>query len=438
MPEEEHPIPRLAREARETTSAVAEFFNPVEKHFGPHEDGDWPRDLTRDELGGLMPQLRETIQNLAYAIELVLDQENLDANDADVGQAVRVAVGLRLVVEGAEVIRAGEGLFGTKPGQTAARPQQALAAQNVPPRTRRRPAPGRRTRTASRPKPAQRCPPAARAERAAPQEAAVSRAIGPRPPLASGNAALAWALISPCGAWPPWRGWPGPPPGSPPPWPARRIPPFGARWVLALLHGRAAQAWPGVPTPLVAAACAVLAAVLGARRARCVAGRRAARDPPRRPGRRAQPGPGRPPASRNPRRREGRAAAALAGRHPARPPGRGRHRAAARPAQDAGRGRPGPVRLLGRHGARVLRAARRQDHLARRALRAVGARPGRGHQRQGRPVGGDRRAARRVRLADLDVRPAGGHRRRAAVLGGHAGRAEQRRSGQPDGRALRR
>lgn len=132
MPEEEHPIPRLAREARETTSAVAEFFNPVEKHFGPHEDGDWPRDLTRDELGGLMPQLRETIQNLAYAIELVLDQENLDANDADVGQAVRVAVGLRLVVEGAEVIRAGEGLFGTKPGQTAARPQQALAAENFP------------------------------------------------------------------------------------------------------------------------------------------------------------------------------------------------------------------------------------------------------------------------------------------------------------------
>jgi type IV secretory pathway TraG/TraD family ATPase VirD4 len=43
-----------------------------------------------------------------------------------------------------------------------------------------------------------------------------------------------------------------------------RMPPFGARWVLALLHGRTAQAWPGVPTPLVAVAGAVLAAVLGA------------------------------------------------------------------------------------------------------------------------------------------------------------------------------
>ncbi len=47
------------------------------------------------------------------------------------------------------------------------------------------------------------------------------------------------------------------------PWPGR-IPPFGARWVLALLHGRTAQAWPGVPTPLVAVAGAVLAAVLAA------------------------------------------------------------------------------------------------------------------------------------------------------------------------------
>ena len=92
----------------------------------------------------------------------------------------------------------------------------------------------------------------------------MSRAIGPRPPLASGNAALAWALIAlgwglAALAWLAWAA-------------ARlaaaaagaRIPPFGVRWVLALLHGRTAQAWPGVPTPLVAVAGAVLAAVLGA------------------------------------------------------------------------------------------------------------------------------------------------------------------------------
>jgi type IV secretory pathway TraG/TraD family ATPase VirD4 len=95
-------------------------------------------------------------------------------------------------------------------------------------------------------------------------EGAVSRAIGPRPPLASGNAAVAWALIAlgwglAALAWLAWAA-------------ARlaavvagaRIPPFGDRWVLALLHGRTAQAWPGVPTPLVAVADAVLAAVLGA------------------------------------------------------------------------------------------------------------------------------------------------------------------------------
>ena len=91
----------------------------------------------------------------------------------------------------------------------------------------------------------------------------MSRALGPRPPLASGNAAVAWALIAlfwglAALAWLAWAA-------------ARvaaavagaRIPPFGARWVLALLHGRTAQAWPGVPTPLVAVAGAVLAAVLG-------------------------------------------------------------------------------------------------------------------------------------------------------------------------------
>jgi type IV secretory pathway TraG/TraD family ATPase VirD4 len=92
----------------------------------------------------------------------------------------------------------------------------------------------------------------------------VSRAIGPRPPLASGNAAVAWALIAlfwglAALAWLAWAA-------------ARvaaavagaRIPPFGVRWVLALLHGRTAQTWPGVPTPLVAVAGAALAVVAAA------------------------------------------------------------------------------------------------------------------------------------------------------------------------------
>ena len=91
----------------------------------------------------------------------------------------------------------------------------------------------------------------------------MSRALGPRPPLAAGNAALAWTLImifwGLAGlAWLAWAA-------------ARlaalaagrgHVPPFGTRWVSALVHGRAAQAWPGVPTLLVVSAGAILAAVL--------------------------------------------------------------------------------------------------------------------------------------------------------------------------------
>ena len=60
----------------------------------------------------------------------------------------------------------------------------------------------------------------------------MSRALGPRPPLAAGNAALAWMLIVSSGAWPAWPGWRGPPPGSPPPLAGGRVPPFGMRWVI--------------------------------------------------------------------------------------------------------------------------------------------------------------------------------------------------------------
>ncbi len=92
----------------------------------------------------------------------------------------------------------------------------------------------------------------------------MSRALGPRPPLAAGNAALAWMLIiifwGLAGlAWLAWAA-------------ARlaaalagaRVPPFSIRWISALLRGRTAQAWPGIPTPLVALTGAVLAAALAA------------------------------------------------------------------------------------------------------------------------------------------------------------------------------
>src|SRR5512135_3150181 len=93
----------------------------------------------------------------------------------------------------------------------------------------------------------------------------MSRALGPRPPYAAGHAALAWALIAAFWglaglAWLAWAA-------------ARlaalasghgHVPPFGARWIVLLARGRTAQAWPGVPTALVAAAGAVLGAALAA------------------------------------------------------------------------------------------------------------------------------------------------------------------------------
>jgi type IV secretory pathway TraG/TraD family ATPase VirD4 len=91
----------------------------------------------------------------------------------------------------------------------------------------------------------------------------VSRAIGPRPPLAAGNAALAWALIAACWgmaalAWLAWAA-------------ARvaaaatgrgHVPRFGISWASALVQGNAALAWPGVPTAAVAAAGALFTALL--------------------------------------------------------------------------------------------------------------------------------------------------------------------------------
>jgi type IV secretory pathway TraG/TraD family ATPase VirD4 len=92
----------------------------------------------------------------------------------------------------------------------------------------------------------------------------MSRALGPRPPLAAGNAALAWVLLT--AAWGltglAWLAWAAA-------WLAavlagRRVPPFSIRWVTAVLHGRTGQAWPGTPAPLVAVTSTVLAAALAA------------------------------------------------------------------------------------------------------------------------------------------------------------------------------
>jgi type IV secretory pathway TraG/TraD family ATPase VirD4 len=92
----------------------------------------------------------------------------------------------------------------------------------------------------------------------------MSRALGPRPPFAAGNAVLAWTLIAVFWgvmglAWLAWAA----------AWLAAalaggRVLPFGTTWASAVLSGRTGQAWPGTPAPLVAVTGALLGGVLGA------------------------------------------------------------------------------------------------------------------------------------------------------------------------------
>jgi hypothetical protein len=119
MPEKEHPILALAREAEEIADDMFTFFNPVEKHFGPHEDDDWPRDLTPGELAGLIQQLCRTIGSLSDTIGQMIAE-----NQADPDKARLVTDGIRLIEQGEEAIRAGETLFGATGGQSAAPAQQ--------------------------------------------------------------------------------------------------------------------------------------------------------------------------------------------------------------------------------------------------------------------------------------------------------------------------
>jgi type IV secretory pathway TraG/TraD family ATPase VirD4 len=86
----------------------------------------------------------------------------------------------------------------------------------------------------------------------------VSRAVGPRAPLSAGNAAGAWCILALCWGsftlagvvWAAARAAAGLAGG--------RVPPFGWRWAGDVAAGRTARAWPGTPTPLVAAVAAAL------------------------------------------------------------------------------------------------------------------------------------------------------------------------------------
>ena len=63
MPDQEHLILVLARDAEEITRDMSVFFAPTRDFIEP--GADWPHDLTRGELAALIPHLRRTIGRLA-------------------------------------------------------------------------------------------------------------------------------------------------------------------------------------------------------------------------------------------------------------------------------------------------------------------------------------------------------------------------------------
>ena len=125
MPDQEHLILVLARDAEEITRDISVFFAPDRDVIEP--GADWPQDLTRAELAVLIPHLRRTIGSLSDVITRVAAD-----NQADPEKATLVIQGARLIEKGEQALRAGETLFGAPPGPQATRSQQDVAAQDFP------------------------------------------------------------------------------------------------------------------------------------------------------------------------------------------------------------------------------------------------------------------------------------------------------------------
>jgi len=125
MPDQEHLILVLAREAEEITRDVSVFFAPTRDFIEP--GADWPQDLTPAELAVLIPRLRRTIGSLSDVLTRVVA-----GNQADPEKARLVTEGVRLIEQGEQAIRAGETLFGAPPSPPGTCPQQDVAAQDFP------------------------------------------------------------------------------------------------------------------------------------------------------------------------------------------------------------------------------------------------------------------------------------------------------------------
>jgi hypothetical protein len=133
MPDQEHLILVLARDAEEITRDMSVFFAPTRDFIEP--GADWPPDLGPGELAALIPQLRLTIGHLADVMGQIVS-----GNKGDPGKARLVSEGVRLIEQGERAIRAGETLFGAPAGPPDTRPQQDVAAQDFPYEAAARPA----------------------------------------------------------------------------------------------------------------------------------------------------------------------------------------------------------------------------------------------------------------------------------------------------------
>jgi hypothetical protein len=125
MPDQEHLILVLAREAEEITRDMPVFFAPNRDFIEP--GADWPYDLTPAELAVLIPHLCRTIGSLSDVITHVVAD-----NQADPEKARLVTEGVRLIEQGEEAIRAGETLFGVPASPPGTHLQQEVAAQDFP------------------------------------------------------------------------------------------------------------------------------------------------------------------------------------------------------------------------------------------------------------------------------------------------------------------
>ena len=89
MPDQDHLILVLARDAEEITRDMSVFFAPTRDLIEP--GADWPPDLGPGELTALIPQLRLTIGHLADVLrQIILDSKG----DPDKAKPVSKGIGL--------------------------------------------------------------------------------------------------------------------------------------------------------------------------------------------------------------------------------------------------------------------------------------------------------------------------------------------------------